>query len=130
MISSRHPITSLNGTTLFLINSLAFPAQTSVPCDKPEILTSSPKVLGLVSTNIWITKLVPSSGRPRVPVGQSISSSVTPSSLVLERRENILLSSIGKVVISRPDKSWSILRTVGLSWPRISSFKTSWSMAW
>ena len=88
-----------------MISSLALPAQTSVPWDKPEILTSSPKVLGFVSTNIWITKLVPSSGRPNVPVGQSISSSVTPSSLVLERRENILLSSIGIVVISSPDKS-------------------------
>ena len=130
MISSRQPITSLNGTTLFLISSWAFPNHTSVPCDKPDILINSENVVGLVSTSIPIVNGVPNSGIPRVPVSFIICSLVTPSGLGDKNISIVSLSSSGTVVTSIPDKSCNILSCVGSEWPNISSFNTSWSMAW
>ena len=51
MISSRHPITFLNGTWIFPFSSgvhksLALPNHTSVPCERPDILISSANVIG------------------------------------------------------------------------------------
>ena len=105
IISSLQPIISLNGTTLFKIKSLALPVQTSVPWDNPDILTSSAKVFGFVSRSVLITKLVPNSGTPSVPVSQFISSFLTPSSLHDENKLIVFLSSRGTFSTSIPDKS-------------------------
>ena len=45
-MSSRPEIASLSVQILFLIKSCALPSQTSVPCEKPEILTKSLKQSG------------------------------------------------------------------------------------
>ena len=105
MISSRHPITSLNGTTWFLINSCAFPNHTSVPWDNPEILISSENVVGLVSTSIPIVNGVPNSGTPKVPVSFIICSLVTPKGSGDKKIPIVALSSSGTFVISSPVKS-------------------------
>ena len=62
---------------------------------------------------------------PRKVFGVFHNTALEFYSYYIERIENIFLSSIGRVVISIPDKSCNILKTVGSSWPRISSFKTS-----
>src|SRR5699024_11258285 len=100
----------------------AFPNHTSVPCDKPEIITSSANVFGLVSSNICRTKLVPNSGTPNVPVAQSMSSAVTPKGAGLEKIPITSSSSNGIVLGSIPLKSCNIRMTVGSSCPSISSF--------
>ena len=130
IISSRQPITSDNSTTLFLINSWAFPNQTSVPCESPEIWSNSAKVLGFVSETMPRTKPVPNSGTPSVPVSEFICSGVTPSTSV-PLNICITFSSTGGISIgSIPLKSCNIRIMVGSSWPRISSFKTLASIEW
>ena len=130
IISSRHPITSLNGTISFFIKSWALPNHTSVPWDKPDILINSAKVVGFVSATIPIVKGVPNSGIPRVPVLHIICSLVTPRALVDVNILIVSLSSKGTLVISVPVKSWIILSCVGSECPNISSFKTHSSIAW
>ena len=115
---------------LFLINSWAFPNHTSVPCDSPEILINSAKVVGLVSFTNPTVKGVPNSGIPSVPVSHIISSLVTPSGFGDRKIPIVSLSSNGTFNISWPDKSWINLNWVGSEWPNISNFKTSWSIAW
>ena len=88
---------------LFLINSWAFPSQTSVPCESPEILTSSPNVVGLVSSTNLIVNGVPNSGIPNVPVLHIICSLVTPSASVDVKIDIVALSSRGTFMISVPD---------------------------
>ena len=130
IISSRHPITWEKGTTLFLINSCALPNQTSVPCDKPDILINSAKVLGLVSSTIPIVNGVPNSGIPSVPVLHIICSLVTPNALVDVNILIVSLSSNGTFNISVPVKSCIIRNWVGSEWPNISSFNKSASIEW
>ena len=130
MISSRQPIVSLNGTIFFWISSWAFPSQTSVPWERPAIFISSPKVVGLVSSTNFIVNEVPNSGIPSVPVLHIICSLVTPKASVLVNILMVSLSSIGTFIISVPDCIWIIRNCVGSEWPKISSFKTHWSMAW
>ena len=127
IISSRQPITLDKSQMPERINSCALPSHTSVPCDKPEICTSSENVVGLVSSNIWRTKPVPNSGTPNVPVLHKISSSVTPKEAGLLNICIVSLSSTGIVLGSIPDKSCNIRIIVGSSCPSISSFNTlSW----
>ena len=58
------------------------PAQTSVPWEKPESLTSVSNCVGCVSTSIWRVKPVPNSGIPILPVLPIIgSSSGSPSTV-------------------------------------------------
>ena len=145
MISSRHPITFLNGTWIFPFSSgvhksLALPNHTSVPCERPDILISSANVVGFVSSSIPSKKDVPNSGTPRVPVGQYL----TPSLLVKPLRrvfstpktsgpvKIFIVSRSPKsiLVTSIPERSCNIFNTVGSSCPSISSFKRSASIAW
>ena len=79
---SRVPITSEMEHVPLRMRSCALPSQTSVPCERPEIWRKSEKVFGWESMSIWRTKGVPSSGREKVPVCESISSGVTPSGSV------------------------------------------------
>ena len=72
-------------------------SQTSVPCDSPEILTSSAKVFGIVSINICLTNGVPNSGTPKVPTTEFISSGVIPKASVPENIFNVSGSAIGIV---------------------------------
>ena len=55
-------MTSLKVALPCLIISSALPCQTLVPCEIPEIITKSEKVLGLVSSKIPLTNPVPNSG--------------------------------------------------------------------
>src|SRR5690606_21331605 len=115
IISSRQPITSDKVHVLSCISSCALPNQTSVPCDNPEISTSSEKVVGFVSSSTCLTNLVPNSGIPKVPVLHIICSSVTPSDSV---PLNIFItseSSVGIVLGSIPLKSCNIRIMVGSS---------------
>ena len=130
MISSRHPITSLNGTTLFLISSWALPSHTSVPCESPDILTSSAKVVGFVSYTMLIVNGVPNSGIPNVPVGHIICSFVTPKAFVDVNILMVSLSSIGTFNISVLVRSCIIRSWVGSEWPKISNFNKSSSIEW
>ena len=130
IISSRHPITSENGTILFFIKSCALPSQTSVPCDKPDILINSANVFGLVSSTICIVNFVPNSGIPRVPVLHIIWSDVTPSGAGDKNIPIVSLSSSGTSVTSVPVISCIIRSCVGSEWPNISSFNTSSSILW
>ena len=66
----------------FLMSSWALPSHTSVPWDRPEICKRSENLVGWDSSSIPRTKLVPSSGKVRVPVLMPHrSSSVTPRAL-------------------------------------------------
>ena len=78
MMLSRQPMTSAIVQVPERISSSAFPVQTSVPWDRPEIWISSEKFFGWASKSIWRTKFVPISGMPNVPVLEPICSSVTP----------------------------------------------------
>ena len=49
---------------------------------------------------MFITNLVPTSGRPKEPVGQSICSGVTPKAFGLVNKLITSLSSKGKLLIS------------------------------
>ena len=80
-----------------LTYSWALLSQTSVPCESPDILTNSAKVFGFVSTNICLTKEVPNSGIPEVPVGVPICSDVTPKASVPLNKLITFLSSNGIV---------------------------------
>ena len=87
MISSRHPITFLNSilpnlSYLPATKSAALFSQTSVPCDRPEILTNSANVFGFVSSSMLRTNGVPNSGTPYDPVVERICSGVTPNDSV------------------------------------------------
>ena len=76
---SRVPITSEMVQVPALIKSWALPSHTSVPWDRPEICSKSENLVGWDSSSMPRTKLVPSSGRERVPVLMPPkSSSVTP----------------------------------------------------
>src|ERR1035437_1218420 len=69
MISSLTDMTSFRVAVLFFISSSALPRQTLVPCDNPEIYTSSLKVFGLVMASMPLVNFVPNSGTPSVPMG-------------------------------------------------------------
>ena len=72
----------------FLTNSWALLSQTFVPCESPDILTSSANVVGLMSISICLTKPVPNSQVfHKFPISVPISSGVTPKDSV---DENIL----------------------------------------
>ena len=130
MISSRQPIVSLNGTILLAISSWAFPNQTSVPWDSPDIFINSANVVGFVSSTSFIVNGVPNSGIPNVPVLHIICSFVTPKASVDVNIDIVALSSRGTFKISVPDCSWINLNCVGSLWPRISSFNKHWSIEW
>ena len=135
IISSRQPITSLNGTFILPFSSgvhksLALPNHTSVPWESPDILTSSAKVVGLVSATIPIVNGVPNSGIPRVPVGHIICSFVTPSTLVLVNILIVSLSSSGTSSTLVWLKSWISLSCVGSECPKISSLSRFSSIEW
>ena len=66
IISSRHAITSLNGCPA-CTSDCALPAQTSVPCVSPEIITSSENDDGFVSSRTRRVIRVPNSGKPKAP---------------------------------------------------------------
>ena len=77
---SRVPITSEMVQVPSLIKSWALPSHTSVPWDRPEICSRSEKVLGWdVHRASAAQSWCPSPAGTRVPVLQSMSSSVTPS---------------------------------------------------
>ena len=79
MMESRVPMTSEMVQVLLRIRSWALPSHTSVPWDRPEICSRSENLVGWDSSSMPRTKLVPSSGRLRVPVRTPPrSSSVTP----------------------------------------------------
>ena len=76
---SRVPITSEMVQVPSLISSWALPSHTSVPWDRPEICKRSENLVGRDSSSIPRTKLVPNSGRDKVPVfTPPRSSGVTP----------------------------------------------------
>ncbi len=77
---SRVPMTLEMVQVPVVIRSLALPTQTSVPWERPEIWSRSEKFLGFASISIPRTKLVPISGRARVPVSILMSERSTPSS--------------------------------------------------
>ena len=133
-MSSRHPITSLSSQVPFFINSCALPNQTSVPWDNPDIWTNSEYVVGFVSSNIWITKFVPNSGIPNVPLAESTWSLVTPSASTVEKIPITSGSDTSIVLGSMPDKSCNFLIIVGSSCPSISNFKIlswiEWKSKW
>ena len=129
-MSSRQPIVSLNGTMLFAISSWAFPNQTSVPCERPDILINSANVVGFVSSTNLIVNGVPNSGIPSVPVLHIIWSVVTPKASVLVNIDIVSLSSKGTFRISVPDWFCINLNCVGSLWPKISSFNKHWSIEW
>ena len=114
------------------INVWAFPSHTSVPWDKPDMLTRSEILVGFVSTSIWITKSVPSSGSPNEPVGHpSISSDVIPSASGPVNKDITFGSLIGTSLLTLVFVNFSRrLIIVGSSCPRISSFNKLASMAW
>ena len=95
MMLSRQPITLAMVALPSLINSSAFPNQTSVPWDRPEICSSCEKFAGLVCSSIPLTNLVPNSGIPKVPVFDWIWSWVTPIVSVPENNPMTPGSSIG-----------------------------------
>jgi hypothetical protein len=115
MISSRVGMTSLSVATLSRIRLEALFIHTSVPCESPDMRTSSENVRGCVSTSICRTNAVPNSGSPRVPVLQRISCSVTPSASGDVNSESVCgslrLTSRG----SMPVVSCSIRMIVGTS---------------
>ena len=74
-----------------------------------------------MSSNLCRTNLVPNSGTARQPIGQFISSGVTPNASVDVNRDIVSLSSKGISVIFIPVISSSILIMVGPSCPSISS---------
>ena len=104
--------------------------QTSVPCDRPDILTRAAKVVGLVSISICLVNLVPNSGIARDPTGVPISSSVTPRALVDVKSDMVSGSSRGMSVILIPVISSSILMMVGPSCPSMSSLRILPLMEW
>ena len=55
--------------------------------------------MGCASISIWRTKLVPTSGREKVPVGESMSSGVTPSASV-EVNSDITFGSLIETFIT------------------------------
>ena len=114
------------------ISCWALPSHTSVPWERPAILTKSAIFVGFVSTSIWITKSVPSSGNPNVPVGHpSISSDVIPKASGLKNNDNIFLSSKWTSFWTFVFVSFSKrLIIVGSSCPSMSSFNRLASMAW
>ena len=87
------------------ISSSALPVHTSVPWDSPEIWISSEKFLGLASSSIPRTKLVPISGMPKVPVWLPICSGVTPSASVEVSRLYTLGSFMGTLSMGMPEYS-------------------------
>ena len=123
MISSRVQMVSFNSAIPCWTMVCALFSHTSVPWDRPEIRTSSAKVVGLVSSSIWRTNFVPNSGTPKVPTLELISSSVTPKALVFKNRLMVASSPKGMVLGSKPVKSCSMRSMVGSSCPRMSSFK-------
>ncbi len=82
-MSSLVEITLSIVVTFCLIKSCALFIHTSVPWERPEILTKSENVFGLVSISICLTKSVPNSGIAKVPTSQFISSFVIPKALVV-----------------------------------------------
>ena len=79
--------------------------------------------------SICRTKVVPNSGIAMLPTSQSSSSSVTPRGSLVRNIFMVSGSSRGIVWGSKPVISFSILSTVGSSWPSISSFTSLSSMA-
>ena len=63
-----HPITPRKSVVPLLISSSALPAHTPVPCDKPEMITKSENVFGLVASRVLLVFSVPNSGRANAPV--------------------------------------------------------------
>ena len=113
MISSRQPITFLNGTSITpsafgVHKSLALPNHTSVPCDKPDILINSANVVGLVSSSIPSKNDVPNSGTPRVPVGQYLRPvlSVKPRNLYLSTPR--ISGPVNIFIVSKSPKSIAV----------------------
>ena len=123
MILSRVPITSEIVQMFSLISSCAFPSQTSVPCESPDICKRSEKFFGFASISIPRTKGVPISGIASVPVSQSISSGLTPNASV-EVHRLITFSSPGNIsTVFLPVISSRCLYSVGTSCPSSSSFR-------
>ena len=131
MISSlQHTASLILVITPVSIKSLALPSHTSVPWERPDIHNKSENVFGSVSTSIPLTNFVPNSGIPKVPTFEFICSGVTPRAVVDENKDIVSLSSNGIVCGFIPVISWSILITVGSSWPSISSLRRFWSIEW
>ena len=127
IISSRHPITSLKTHVPLSIKSLAFPNQTSVPWDNPEIVTNSPKVVGFVNSKIPRTNGVPNSGIPAAPVTSLYFVVSIFNESVDEKIIIVSISFIGIFLTSTPVILSNIFMAVGSTWPRISNFKIlSW----
>ena len=89
------------------IRSWALPFQTSVPCERPDMRTSSAMVFGRVSRSIPRTKLVPNSGMPNVPTGVPMSCSRTLSADRPAKMLSVALSFSGTAVTSVPRYSVS-----------------------
>ena len=102
IISSRQQIASFKVTIPCFIISCALLSHTSVPCDKPEILINSSKVVGLVSSSIPRTNFVPNSGTPKLPTSEFICSFVNPKASVDLKILIVSLSSSGIFVGSTP----------------------------
>ena len=74
----------------------ALPSHTSVPCERPAILTRSEKYCGLVSISICMAKSVPNSGIPSAPsLHPPISSGLIPSADVSLKSDMTSLESSG-----------------------------------
>ena len=111
----------------FWIKFCALLFQTSVPCDKPEIINKSENDLGNVSLNICLTKGVPNSGNPKAPLSSGIYLCSSLSALSVENREITFLSLKGILYKLNLDKSFIIFKAWGSTCPSISSFKiVSW----
>ena len=95
-----------------LMRSWALFSHTSVPCDSPLILMSSPKVVGLVSSSIPRTNLVPNSGMPTVPTVNPEDVS-NPSDSGPENSAIVAGSSMGMFFDGSPVRSSSILMAWG-----------------
>ena len=130
MMSSLVHIASLKVAVPSCIKVCALFSHTSVPCDNPDILISSSKVVGFVSISISLTNFVPNSGTPNEPTFEFICSGVTPNAFVDVNNDIVSLSSSGIVFGFTPVKSCNILITVGSSCPSISSLSKFLSIEW
>ena len=111
-----------------MMRSRALPNHTSVPWEKPDSRTKVSNWVGLVSSSMPRTKLVPNSGMAAAPVGPKIGSSSNPSTFDEVKMDMVSRSSRGICLASTPVRSSSIRIMVGSSWPSMSNFKRFSSM--
>ena len=122
-MSSRVEIIWSKPAVFDLTKSWALFNHTSVPWESPEILVISENFVGKVSFNIPLTKEVPNSGIPKVPISLFEKSYFIFNGFVEEKIFITFSSSIWSFKGSVFVKSWRLLIIVGTSWPNKSSFK-------